>query len=162
MFAEFEKTIYEDAEKDIPLTSEHLNNKYYELNKKYFGENVVIDEEIKYEWEKIHHFYYGFYVYKYAIGLSAACHIVNNILSGKENAVEDYKNFLKVGGKLNPIDSLKVAGVDLTRKEVIESSIKMFDTTITKFKNMYEETRMDTSSSKHCLKLIKKKEDKYG
>lgn len=136
MFAEFEKLIYEDCEQDIPLTAEHLNNKYYELNKKYFGDNVIVDEEIKYEWSRIPHFYYNFYVYKYATGLSAACHIVNNILDGKENAVENYKKFLSCGTTLNPIDSLKLAGVDLTKKEVIESAIKMFDDTINEFKEL--------------------------
>ena len=141
MFAEFEKSIYEDVEQDIPLTAEYLNNKYYELNKKYFGSNVVVDEEIKYEWTRIPHFFYNFYVYKYATGLSAACHIANNILEGKENAKEDYKKFLKVGTTLNPIDSLKLAGVDLTKKEVIESAIKMFDETINEFKELYEESK---------------------
>lgn len=138
MFAEFEKEIYEDVENDIPLTSEHLNNKYYELNKRYFGEDVIVDEEVKYEWTRIPHFYYNFYVYKYATGLSAACHIVDNILSNKENAIEDYKKFLSCGTTLNPIDSLKLAGVDLTKKEVIESAIKMFDDTINEFIELKE------------------------
>lgn len=133
MFAEFEKEIYESAEQDIPLTAEYLNNKYYDLNKKYFGSDVLIDEEIKYEWARIPHFYYNFYVYKYATGLSAACHIVNDILSGKANAVENYKKFLSCGTTLSPIDSLKLAGVDLTKKEVIESAINMFDETIEEF-----------------------------
>ena len=141
MFAEFEKEIYEDVENDIPLTAEHLNDKYYEINKKYFGDNVVVDEEIKYEWTRIPHFYYNFYVYKYATGLSAACHIVNNILSGKNNAVSDYKKFLSCGTTLNPIDSLKLAGVDLTKKEVIESAIKMFDDTIDEFKSILNENK---------------------
>lgn len=138
MFAEFEKIIYEDAEQDLPLTAEHLNSKYYELNQKYFGSDVLVDEEIKYEWARIPHFYYNFYVYKYATGLSAACHIVNNILSGKENAVEDYKKFLSCGTTLNPIDSLKLAGVDLNEQEVIESALKMFDETIDEFKQLHE------------------------
>lgn len=133
MFAEFEKEIYESAEQDIPLTAEYLNDKYYELNKKYFGSNVLIDEEIKYEWARIPHFYYNFYVYKYATGLSAACHIVNDILSGKPNAVENYKKFLSCGTTLTPIDSLKLASVDLNKKEVIESAINMFDETIEEF-----------------------------
>ena len=133
---QFEKEIYEDAEQDIPLTADYLNNKYYHLNQKYFGENVIVDEEIKYEWARIPHFYYNFYVYKYATGLSAACHIVNNILTGKENAVKDYKKFLSCGTTLNPIDSLKLAGVDLTQKEVVESAIKMFDDTIEEFKTL--------------------------
>ena len=140
MFAEFEQSIYKDAEKDIPLTADYLSDKYYKLNKKYFGENVVVDEEIKYEWARIPHFYYNFYVYKYATGLSAASKIVDDILSGKENAVENYKKFLKAGSTLNPIDSLKLAGVDLTKKEVIESALEIFNKTIDEFKTIKKET----------------------
>ena len=139
MFAEFEQAIYQDAENDIPLTADYLSEKYYELNKKYFGSDVTIDEEIQYEWAKIPHFYYNFYVYQYATGLSAACHIANDILSGKENAVENYKSFLKCGSKKNPIDSLKLAGVDLTKKEVVESAINMFNDTIDEFKKLINE-----------------------
>ncbi len=139
MFAEFEQAIYKDAENDIPLTADYLSEKYYTLNQKYFGSDVVIEKEIQYEWARIPHFYYNFYVYKYATGLSAACHIANDILSGKENAVENYKSFLKCGSKKNPIDSLKLAGVDLTKKEVVESAINMFNDTINEFKNLTEE-----------------------
>lgn len=138
MFAEFEQKIYQDAEADIPLTAEYLSEKYYDLNKKYFGRNVVVDEEIRYEWSRIPHFYYNFYVYKYATGLSAACHIAENILSGVENATENYKKFLKCGSTKSPIESLKLAGVDLTKKEVISSAIKMFDETIENFKTLYQ------------------------
>lgn len=141
MFAEFERDIYKDAEADIPLTADYLSNKYYKLNQKYFGNNVVVDEEIKYEWSRIPHFYYNFYVYKYATGISAACHIATNILEGKENAVENYKNFLKCGTTKNPIDSLKLAGVDLTKKEVIDSACQMFQETIEEFKTLYEESK---------------------
>ena len=133
MFAEFEKIIHEDAEQDIPLTADYISNKYYELNKKYFGNNVVVDEEVKYEWSRIPHFYYNFYVYKYATGLSAACKIANDILEGKPNAVENYKKFLSCGTTLNPIESLKLADVDLNKKEVIESAINMFKDTIEEF-----------------------------
>ena len=139
MFAEFEQAIYKDAENDIPLTADYLSEKYYDLNKKYFGSDVVIEKEIQYEWARIPHFYYNFYVYKYATGLSAACHIANDILSGKENAVENYKSFLKCGSKKNPIDSLKLAGVDLTKKEVVESAINMFNDTIDEFKKLINE-----------------------
>lgn len=139
MFAEFEQDIYNDAEKDIPLTAEYLNNKYYELNKKYFGNNVIVDEEIQYEWTRIPHFYYNFYVYKYATGLSAACHIVNDILSGKEESVENYKKFLSAGRTKTPLESLKIAGVDLTKKEVIESAIKMFNDTIDEYIKLEKE-----------------------
>ncbi len=139
MFAEFERDIYKDAENDIPLTSDYLSEKYYNLNKKYFSDSVIVDEEIKYEWERIPHFYYNFYVYKYATGLSAACHIVEDILSGKKNAVENYKKFLSAGRTKTPLESLKLAGVDLSKKEVVESAIKMFDSIITEFKELNKE-----------------------
>ena len=137
MFAEFEQKIYFDAENDIPLTADYLSSVYYELNKKYFGDDVVIDDNIKYEWARIPHFYYNFYVYKYATGLSAACHIANDILSGKEHAVDNYKEFLKCGSKKSPIESLKLAGVDLSKKEVVESAISMFNDTIDEFINLH-------------------------
>ena len=139
MFAEFEKDIYDMVENDEVLTSDLLCDKYYDINKKYFGNNVIIDDEIRYEWERIPHFYYNFYVYKYATGLSAACYIVNRILSGEENAVEDYINFLKCGKSKSPLDSLLVAGVDLSDSKVIEEAIKMFDDTIEEFKKLYSE-----------------------
>ena len=141
MFAEFEQDIYKDTEQDIPLTADHLSKKYYELNQKYFGKNVVVDEEISYEWARIPHFYYNFYVYKYATGLSAASQIADNIINGKENAVENYKKFLSSGSTLNPIESLKLAGVDLSKKEVVESALKIFDDTIEEFKKTYEEEK---------------------
>lgn len=137
MFAEFEQKIYFDAENDIPLTADYLSSVYYELNKKYFGDDVVIDDDIKYEWARIPHFYYNFYVYKYATGLSAACHIANDILSEKEHAVDNYKEFLKCGSKKSPIESLKLAGVDLSKKEVVESAISMFNDTIDEFINLH-------------------------
>ena len=139
MFAEFEQEIYKDAEQDIPLTANYLSEKYYNLNKKYFGLDVVIDKEISFEWARIPHFYYNFYVYKYATGLSAASKIADDILSGKENAVENYKKFLSSGSKLSPIESLKLAGVDLNKKEVIESALKIFNDTIEEFKKIKEE-----------------------
>jgi oligoendopeptidase F len=136
MFAEFERDVYEDAENGETLTADYLSNKYYELNKKYFGSNVVVDSEVRYEWARIPHFYLNFYVYKYATGLSAACHIVNDILSGKDGAVENYKRFLKCGRTKSPLESLKLAGVDLTKKEVIKSAIKMFEEVIDEFKKL--------------------------
>ena len=138
MFAEFERDIYDMVEKDVTLTSEMLCKKYYELNKLYFGDNVCVDEEIKYEWERIPHFYYNFYVYKYATGLSAATKIVTDILSGKDKAVENYISFLKCGRTKSPLESLKVAGVDLEDKETIKSATRYFDNVIEEFKNIYE------------------------
>lgn len=136
MFAEFERDVHELKEKGQVLTNKFLSDYYYKLNLKYFGPNVVIDDEIRYEWERIPHFYYNFYVYKYAIGLSCACYIVENILSGKENALDDYKKFLKSGGSDYPTNELKLAGIDVTKSEVVTSAIKMFDSLIEQFKNL--------------------------
>ena len=126
MFAEFERDISSIIDNDGALTADKLSNMYYDLNKFYFGDNVVVDDYIRYEWERIPHFYYDFYVYKYATGLSAANMIVNNILSGKDGAVEGYIEFLKCGSKKSPIESLKLAGVDLTKKEVVTTALDEF------------------------------------
>ncbi len=136
MFAEFERDMHKKYENGEILTNELLSNEYYKLNKEYFGPNVVVDEEIKYEWERIPHFYYDFYVYMYAIGLSSACYIVEGIVNNKPNALENYLNFLKSGGSDYPANELKIAGVDINSSEVIESAIKMFDETIEEFKKL--------------------------
>jgi len=136
MFSEFEKNIYEMVENGKAVTADILGDEYYRLNEIYFGKNVSIDDAIRYEWERIPHFYYNFYVYKYATGLSAACYIVTSLLDGKISN-EDYINFLKCGKSKSPLDSLKVAGVDLSDKSVIESAIDMFDSTIKEFEELY-------------------------
>lgn len=139
MFAEFERDMHVLKEQGEILTNELLCNEYYKLNQKYFGPNVVVDDLIKYEWERIPHFYYDFYVYKYCIGLSCASYIVTNILEGKENALENYIKFLSSGGSDYPANELKIAGIDITKPDVIESAIKMFDETIDEFKKLCEE-----------------------
>lgn len=136
MFAEFERDMHALKEKGEVLTSQLLSDKYYELNKKYFGPNVVVDDVIRYEWERIPHFYYDFYVYKYAIGLSCACYIANGILNNKPNALENYKKFLSSGGSDYPANELKIASIDVTKSEVVESAIKMFDNLIKQFKEL--------------------------
>ncbi len=136
MFAEFERDMHNLKEQGGVLTNEVLCDNYYKLNLDYFGSDVVVDDEIKYEWERIPHFYYNFYVYKYAIGLSCACYIVDNILNKKENALENYLKFLSSGGSDYPINELKIAGIDVTKKDVIESAIKMFDSFIEQFKEL--------------------------
>ena len=134
MFAEFEKKISNMIDNEEALTSEKLSNMYYDLNKFYFGDSVIVDNEIRYEWERIPHFYYDFYVYKYATGLSAATYIVKNILSGKDGAVDSYIEFLKCGGRLSPLESLKVAGVDLTDKKVVDSALDEFKNILDMYK----------------------------
>ena len=138
MFAEFERDMHADLEKGEILTNEYLSSKYYELVKKYFGKDVVCDELIKNEWMRIPHFYYDFYVYKYAIGLSCATRIVDGILNHQEGALENYLNFLKTGGSMHPADELLVAGVDVFNKDVYESAINTFDNSIDSFKKIYK------------------------
>lgn len=138
MFAEFERNVYNMIEDGKPVTSDILSNEYYRLNEIYFGKNVVVDDVIRYEWERIPHFYYNFYVYKYATGLSAACHIVTSLLEGKITA-DDYISFLKCGKSKSPLDSLKLAGVSLDDKSVVSSAIDMFESTISEFTNLYFE-----------------------
>ena len=135
MFAEFEKYAYDLVEQDEVITPDKLCKKYYELNQDYFGSDVVVDKEIAYEWEKDPHFYYHFYVYKYATGISAACHIVEGILSGDEAKRDAYLKMLANGCRENPLNTLKIAGVDMTDKEVYESAIRMFADTIEEFRN---------------------------
>ena len=138
MFAEFERNIYQMIEDSKPVTADILSDEYYRLNQIYFGKNVCIDEGVRYEWERIPHFFYNFYVYKYATGLSAACYIVTSFLDGKIKP-EDYVAFLKCGKSKSPLESLKVAGVDLSDKSVISSAIDMFDEIIDEFDNLYFE-----------------------
>ena len=137
MFAEFEKETHKLREKGEVLTSDLLSNMYYDLVKKYFGPNVLCDDLIKYEWARIPHFYYNFYVYKYATGISAASYIVDGILNNKEGALENYINFLKTGGSMYPLDELKIAGVNLNSKSVVLSAIKTFEKYLKEFKDIY-------------------------
>lgn len=136
MFSEFEEFAYSTYEKTGVLTNQTLCDKYYELNKKYFGNNLILNEEIRYEWERVPHFYYNFYVYQYATGLSAACYIVNRIRNQEEGAVSDYLNFLKTGDSLDPVEELKVAGVDMLDSKVIEKAIDMFNDLIDQYEQL--------------------------
>ena len=138
MFSEFERKLYDRIGNDKPVTADILCDIYYNLNKDYFGKDVVVDDEIRYEWERIPHFYYNFYVFQYATGLSAAASIVTRLLNGSLKP-NDYISFLKCGKSKSPLDSLKVAGVDLSDKEVINDAIKMFESIIDEFKELYFE-----------------------
>lgn len=137
MFAEFERDMHKLNSEGTILTSDLICSKYYELVEKYFGPDVICDEEIKYEWERIPHFYNDFYVYQYATGLSSACYIANSILNNEEGAVENYIKFLSSGGSDYPVNELKIAGVDIESKEVVMSAIKMFEGLLEEFKSLY-------------------------
>ncbi|MFI5358941.1 MAG: oligoendopeptidase F [Halanaerobiales bacterium] len=126
MFAEFEKIIHEAAEAGQPLTAEFLNETYHRLNEEYYGPDIVVDQDIDLEWARIPHFYYNFYVYKYATGFSAATALANMILEEGEPAVKKYLEFLKSGDSDYPLNILKRAGVDMSSPEPISSAIATF------------------------------------
>ncbi|MEK4030893.1 MULTISPECIES: oligoendopeptidase F [Bacillaceae] len=128
MFAEFEHLIHMKAQNGEALTADSLTKEYYELNKKYFGSGMVIDEEIGLEWARIPHFYYNYYVYQYATGFSAATALSKQILEEGQPAVDRYINeFLKAGSSDYPIEVLKKAGVDMTTAQPIEEACKVFE-----------------------------------
>ncbi|MDY5264586.1 MAG: oligoendopeptidase F [Eubacteriales bacterium] len=135
MFAEFELKAHEMVEKDIPLNAENLSKEYYKLNKRYYGKAVKHNSLIKYEWARIPHFYTAFYVYKYATGLISAVNIASRILEDEKN-VEGYKNFLKAGCSMPPLDILKLAGVDLETSEPYEVAFKEFRDTLKELKEI--------------------------
>ena len=126
MFAEFELKINEMAAAGESLTAEGLNELYGELNKLYFGDGIVLDDEIKLEWARIPHFYYDYYVYQYATGYSAAIALSQRILKYGEPAVRDYIGFLKGGCSTDPISLLKGAGVDMATTQPINEALSMF------------------------------------
>lgn len=127
MFAEFELKTHEAIENGESLTSEVLCKMWKDLNIKYFGEDMNVDEEISIEWARIPHFYSDFYVYQYATGYAAASSFANSILSKGEEAVEKYKGFLKAGGSMYPIDTLKMAGVDMTTAKPLKDTFNRFN-----------------------------------
>jgi len=127
MFAEFEKIVHAKAESGESLTPEELSAIYYDLNVKYYGEDMVVDKDIAMEWARIPHFYTSFYVYKYATGFSAATSFAKQILSEGQPAVERYLGFLKSGGNDYSINILKKAGVDMSSPEPIEQALSVFE-----------------------------------
>jgi oligoendopeptidase F len=126
MFAEFEHMIHIKAQEGEALTADSLTSLYYELNKKYFGDDIVVDQEIGLEWARIPHFYYNYYVYQYATGFSAATALSKQILEEGEPAVKRYIEFLKAGSSDYPIEVLKKAGVDMTSEEPIRQACQVF------------------------------------
>ena len=128
MFAEFEYLIHEMDNRGEALTAETMTKAYYELNKRYFGEDMVVDEEIGREWARIPHFYYNYYVYQYATGKSAAIALSKQILQEGDVAVERYiNNFLKAGSSDTPINILRAAGVDMESAQPIQEAFDLFE-----------------------------------
>ena len=126
MFAEFELMLGRMAEAGETLTADALSEKYLALNKLYFGPDMISDDQIALEWTRIPHFFYNYYVFQYATGFSAAVAIANRILSEGESAVRDYKKFLSGGSSTDPISLLKIAGVDMSSPEPVNSALALF------------------------------------
>ena len=133
-FAEFEQIAHGKVESGEPLTTDSLCKAYLELNKKYYGRSVVSDPEIAYEWARIPHFYRAFYVYKYATGITSAISIAERIYNEGQPAVDDYFKFLSSGGSDSPVELLKLAGVDLTKKDAFETAMNSFADALEQFK----------------------------
>ena len=136
MFAEFELQINEIIEKGDTLTPDKLNQIYYDLNKLYYGTDMVIDQEIASEWARIPHFFYDYYVYQYATGFSAAIALATKILHEGEPAVQNYLKFLSSGSSTDPISLLKIAGVDMSSPAPIEDALNQFDELITEMEKL--------------------------
>ena len=127
MFAEFEKIVHEKCAASESLTADVLCEVYLHLNRTYFGTGMEIDPQIALEWARIPHFYTPFYVYQYATGFSAAIAISQKILQGEDGIVEKYKEFLRGGSSKDPVDLLKICGVDMTSPAPVSQALKMFD-----------------------------------
>ena len=127
MFAEYELLMHETVEQGRTLDADLLSERYYELNRLYYGPRVLADRSIGLEWSRIPHFYYNFYVYKYATGMSAALQLAERLLSGDDDARRAYFGFLRAGGSKDVLDIMRDAGVDLSTPEPIKAALAYFD-----------------------------------
>jgi oligoendopeptidase F len=139
MFAEFEWTLSKLEQAGVPLTADTLCKEYGDLLERYFGNSVVMDENITMEWARIPHFYYDFYVYQYATGYAAAIALSRRILSGEVGAVDDYLRFLSGGCSKDPITLLRDAGVDMSTEEPVRSALQLFEKLLDEMEQLMEE-----------------------
>jgi oligoendopeptidase F len=139
MFEEFERRTNAMAEEGTPLTADALCGLYLELNKQYFGKDMVSDPLIAYEWCRIPHFYYNFYVYQYATSFSAAVAIARRILKEGESAVKPYLAFLKSGCTQDPVSLLRIAGVDLSTSQPVDEALEVFSDVIAQMEALQEQ-----------------------
>lgn len=138
MFAEFERDIHAMVERGEALTGDKLNNHYMNLNIKYYGEDMIVDEEIKYEWSRIPHFYYNFYVFQYATGFSAAVALSQSILKNGKEGLDKYLGFLESGSSEYPIEILKKAGADMTTTSPVSNALKLFGELVDKMERLLD------------------------
>lgn len=139
MFAEFELNIGKMVAEGKTLTAEALCAEYRRLNELYYGEDIVVDDNIALEWIRIPHFYYNHYVFQYATGYAAAIALSRRVLTEGEQAVKDYIGFLSGGKTKSPIDLLKGAGVDMTTPEPVEEALELFGQLIDEMEKLMEE-----------------------
>lgn len=136
MFAEFEMITHRMVQDGEVLNAESLCGTYKKLNEKYFGKDMVIDEEIAYEWARIPHFYTPFYVYQYATGFSAAVAIATKIINGDKEVLHGYREFLKGGSSMHPIELLSLCKIDMSKPDVIQDALNVFGSLIEDFKKI--------------------------
>ena len=139
MFAEFELWCSQQVQQGMPLTAESLCQKYGDLNREYYGEDVVLDPEIALEWARIPHFYMNFYVYQYATGFSAAIALSQRILKEGAPAVQDYLGFLSGGCSTDPVSLLKGAGVDMSTPAPVRDALQLFESLIGEMETLMAE-----------------------
>lgn len=140
MFAEFELAIHQHIEQGTPLTPQLLKEEYRALNAKYFGPATCIDKEIEIEWARIPHFYYNFYVFQYATGISAALSLSEKVVKGEQSDREAYLSFLKGGSSKYPIEMLQMAGIDMTSPAPVKAAIETFDRLVTELEQLLIQT----------------------
>lgn len=137
MLAEFELFIHDEIQKGNSLTAEDYSNKFKELASSYFGKNVKICKNYEYGWSRKSHIYRDYYLYKYSLGLCSACALSENILNDKTGkSLANYKKFLTLGGSLDPISELKIAGLDVTKDEIYDKAFKMFEDYLSELENL--------------------------
>ena len=133
MFADFEYKLHTMAENNEALSSKVITDLYAKLNQEYYGDDVVMDELVGWSCYYVPHFYYNYYVYKYTLGMTVALAIVNRILKGDQNQVDNYLSFLKSGGSASPVDLLKKAGVDPLDDQIYEDAFNYFENLLNQF-----------------------------
>ncbi len=136
MFAEFELLIHTLTEQNVPLTPKLLKSEFRKLNSKYFGPSVIIDIEAEIEWARIPHFYYNFYVFQYATGISAALTLADRVMGGGIKERDEYLSFLKGGNSQYPIEMLKMAGVDMRSPQPVEATVKRFNDLVSQLETL--------------------------
>ena len=137
-FAEFEHFMHKQDEEGIPLTAEFLSEFYEKLNTEYYGTDVAHDPEIAYEWSRIPHFYYNYYVYQYSTGFSAASAFAGRIVNEEPEALERYLTYLKAGNSDYPIEVMKKAGLDMTGTDYLTDAMKQFELRLNELEKLTE------------------------